>query len=513
MKHGRVFEILRRKKNARFCVPKCSFYIPKSVNCDIMKEMIGEKRKKLAAGEFAQTVAGFLGKGGVSVEVTLEEMLAAREARVFRQLELNRQWKLPLVSFSMNIPGPVKDSPLIRRGFEEGCTKLARNFPPEGIKCMQVIQQKTGSEALYVIDMDPVAVKRITTAIEDENRLGRLFDMDVLDSDLNKLDREVVNGKSRDCIVCGAPGRGCASRRTHSVDILQSVTNKILMDYFMEEDARRISELAVCALLDEAATTPKPGLVDQRNSGSHTDMDMDTLRKSANILKPYFHTCVRIGQKTKHFRAEETFFRLRKAGLLAEQDMYRATCGVNTHKGAVFTIGVLCGAVGRLWSEECKWNESELFLEVSAMTEGPMTQDFLDGNRNTAGMRLYSAYGIRGIRGEVSAGLPAVKECGLPIYRRCLAKGMGANRAGAVTLLNLIVSVTDTNMIKRGGVDGAAEAVHKTANLLLQNEYPENSDMELLDDWFIERNLSPGGCADLLAAVYFMHSLSLLYGK
>ena len=442
------------------------------------------------------------------MEVTLEEMLAAREARSFRQMELNRQWGMTIISFSMNIPGPVKDAPIIRRGFQEGCAKIAYRIPSERIKYQQIIQEKTGCEAAYVVDMEPLAVKKITTAIEDEDRLGRLFDMDVLDENLNKLDREEVGGKSRDCIVCGAPGRGCASRRIHSVADLQRATHQILENHFMEADAKRIGSKAVQALLDEVATTPKPGLVDRRNSGSHKDMNIFTFQASACALAPYFYECVKIGQNTKDLSAEETFYVLRAAGIRAEQDMFRATGGVNTHKGAVFTIGILCGAAGRLWSECASWNEEDLFSEVAAMTGKPMEKDLERREEDTAGMRLYNEMGIRGIRGEVSEGLPSIRDFGLPVYRSCLEKGMDQNRAGAITLLNLIVSVVDTNMIKRGGMDGSMAAIRKTAQMLLKNDAPEQAEIEALDDWFIERNLSPGGCADLLAAVYFIEALT-----
>lgn len=442
------------------------------------------------------------------MEVTLEEMLAAREARSFRQMELNRRWGMTIISFSMNIPGPVKDEPIIRRGFREGCAKIAYRIPSERIKYQQIIQAKTGCEAVYVVDMEPIAVKKITTAIEDEDRLGRLFDMDVLDENLNKLDREEVGGKSRDCIVCGAPGRGCASRRIHSVAELQRATHHILENHFMEADAKRIGSMAVQALLDEVATTPKPGLVDRRNSGSHTDMDIFTFQASANALAPYFYECVKIGQNTKDLSAEDTFYALRAAGVRAEKDMFRATGGVNTHKGAVFTIGILCGAAGRLWSESSSWNEEDLFAEVIAMTRKPMERDLESRGADTAGMRLYNEMGIRGIRGEVSEGLPSIRDFGLPVYRSCLEKGMDQNRAGAISLLNLIVSVVDTNMIKRGGMDGAMAAIRKTAQMLLKNDAPEQAEIEALDDWFIERNISPGGCADLLAAVYFIEALT-----
>lgn len=442
------------------------------------------------------------------MEVTLEEMLAARESRSFRQMELNRQWGMTIISFSMNIPGPVKDAPIIRRGFQEGCAKIAYRIPSEKMKFQQIIQKKTGCEAVYVVDMEPIAVKKITTAIEDENRLGRLFDMDVLDQNLNKLDREAVGGKSRDCIVCGAPGRGCASRRIHSVAELQCATRQILEKHFMEADAKQIGAMAVQALVDEVETTPKPGLVDRRNTGSHTDMDITTFRASAGALAPYFYECAKIGQNTKNLSAEETFYALRSAGVCAEQDMYRATGGVNTHKGAVFTIGILCGAAGRLWSDCNCWNEADLFAEVAAMTKVPMERDLETRAADTAGMQLYNEMGIRGIRGEVAEGLPSIRDFGLPVYRGCLEKGMDQNRAGAITLLNLIVSVVDTNMIKRGGMDGAMAAIRKTAQMLMENDTPEQAQIEALDDWFIERNLSPGGCADLLAAVYFIQEMT-----
>lgn len=174
----------------------------------------------------------------------------------------------------------------------------------------------------------------------------------------------------------------------------------------------------------------------------------------------------------------------------------------------IYTIGILCGAAGRLWSDCDDWKEEDLFAEVAAMTKGPMERDLESRAADTAGKRLYNEMGIRGIRGEVAEGLPSVRDFGLPVYHGCLEKSMNQNRAGAITLLNLIVSVVDTNMIKRGGMEGAMTAIRKTAQMLLKNDAPEQAEIEALDDWFIERNLSPGGCADLLAAVYFIQALT-----
>lgn len=442
------------------------------------------------------------------MEVVLEQMLEAREARSMRQFTLNKQYGLPIISFSMNIPGPIKDTPLIRRGFLAGCAMLDHRLPKQAVKLREVLPAVTGWEATYVLDMDAAKVKEITTAIEDELPLGRLFDMDVLGSDLRKLDRELVGGKSRNCIVCGAPGRGCASRRVHSVPELQQATTRILTQHFAQTDAKQIGSWAVQSLLDEVCTTPKPGLVDRRNNGSHRDMDVFTFIASAAALAPYFHRCAQIGQESAHEAPSMTFQYLRAEGLRAEQDMYAATNGVNTHKGAIFTIGLLCGAAGRLWDPETGWASDKLFAEISAMTAQALLKDFESGKTDTVGRRLFAQNGIRGIRGEVAQGLPSVGKLGLPIYLGLKANGLSSERAGAITLLHLIGHVEDTNMVSRGGLDGAQEGSARALSLLSEHTTPSNEQIEVLDDWFIQQNLSPGGCADLLAAIYFVERLS-----
>lgn len=437
------------------------------------------------------------------MEVTLAQMLEAREQRAFRQFQLSREFGRPIISFSMNIPGPVKDTPLIRRGFRDGCAALEHRLPRGRVLHREKIEAVTGCEAMYVLDLEPLAVKAITTAIEDEHGLGRLFDMDVIGTDLNKLDREAVGGGDRNCIVCGAPGRGCASRRVHSVAGLQSATKKILEGYFRERDAVLIGNWATQSLLDEVCTTPKPGLVDRRNPGSHKDMDIFTFMASAAALQGYFTACAKAGMEPGCDPAE-TFAKLRRLGLRAEQDMYAATEGVNTHKGAIFTMGILCGAAGRLWKDEGIWKAEEIFREVSAMTKEAMEADFRKGG-DTVGYKLYAQNGTRGIRGEVAEGLPSVANLGLPAYRACRERGMDKNAAGIHTLLTLIANVVDTNMLNRGGFEGAQAGAEKCA-ALLASEYTL-ARVEALDDWFVERNLSPGGCADLLAAVYFIDKL------
>ena len=248
-------------------------------------------------------------------EVTLQDILLAREERVAKQQQFLKQYKCPLISFTMNIAGPVKTSPLIERGFRAGLKTL--EALSTAIAAQEILYKDTGCEGYFAVDMDAAKLKAICTEIEEATPLGRLFDMDVLDADGRKLDRPDQRG----CIVCGAPGRGCAAGRVHSVSELQAATNQIFQEYFRLTDQLNIANWAAKSLIDEVLTTPKPGLVDERNTGSHKDMDVSAFVASANALRPYFVKCVAIGQDAAEQTPEETFRQLRQAGLNAEKAM------------------------------------------------------------------------------------------------------------------------------------------------------------------------------------------------
>lgn len=436
-----------------------------------------------------------------ATEVTLEQILNAREERTGRQFAVSKKYPGSVLCFTMNIPGPVKDTPLIRRAFRVGLMELDRTIPREKILHREIREEVTGCEGTFSIDLEPSELKRRTIRIEDTHPLGRLFDMDVLDRDLNKLDRDTVGGQDRGCMVCGAPGRGCASRRIHSVGELQIAVQQMLIGYFRDHpDFHTVGTWAALSLLDEVSVTPKPGLVDRANSGSHRDMTLSTFVSSTAALVPYFRDCVRIGWDTRQDSPETAFRLLRQAGKKAEEAMYLATSGVNTHKGAIFTMGILCGAAGRSWDS----GFDSLLTVAGSMTRDAMEADFRNMDSSTAGGRLFLLHGIRGIRGEAADGFPALRETGLPVFRRCLSEGLCWNDAGMVTLLHLIARVEDTNMIARGGMDLAAEARRWAAEL---RNTPTREMISQLDARFIRNHLSPGGCADLLAAVCFLHRL------
>ncbi len=429
------------------------------------------------------------------MEVTLQEILAAREKRVARQKSFLEKGH-PVVSFSMNIAGPVKRTGEIERAFFYGVELLRKSFP---ILQEALTLEDTGCEGLFSVGAEPEKIKSICQSLEESAPIGRLFDMDVIAPNGEKLTREVQRG----CLVCGKPGRQCAATRAHSVEELQEATKRLIWGHFAALDSAHMGKAAVDALIFEVETTPKPGLVDKNNNGSHTDMDLPLFLKSAKALESYFTEAVKIGMQTPDL--EVCFSKLRLSGLQAEERMFSVTGGVNTHKGAIFTLGLLCGSIGSIWSVQTPFAGAEKVLErAKEICQKALQEDF-KLPAQTYGQKLYKTLGLKGIRGEAINGFPNLLSA-FGAFTQSLAQGNSENDAGVITLLHLIADVEDTNLYHRGGTEGAEFAKAEAKKLL------DNPDMEAvaaLDKTFMEKNLSPGGSADLLAAAWFLHFLSV----
>jgi len=436
-------------------------------------------------------------------------ILEAREQRAARQAALLQQYQKPLICFTMNIAGPVKTGVYIQKGFEMGKDRIWAQLAGAGaaVVWFEETISAAGYSAFYAVDREAVTLKRLMTEIEDASPLGRLFDMDVVTPDGRKVERQSLGYPRRKCLICGQDAVLCSRSRTHSAEQLQAETQRILREAVIEDYSRRVASAAVRSLLYEVCTTPKPGLVDRHNNGSHRDMDIFTFMSGGSALWPYFRDCVAAGAKSSDASPEETFRQLRLLGRGAEQTMYRATGGVNTHKGAIFTLGLMCGGVGRLLEKE-PFSETDILAQCRAMAKGIVQNDLGVSGPMTNGRKLYANYGITGIRGEAEMGFPAVAEVGLPTLREGLAKGLSVNDAGCAALLAIMAHTTDTNLISRGGREVQQEICGEIRQLLRENPYPEEAVLNELDARFIRENLSPGGSADLLAATYFLHFIT-----
>lgn len=332
--------------------------------------------------------------------------------------------------------------------------------------------------------------------------------------------------------------------------------HKNYIQYLMKE-----TEIAMRV---EVMAAPKPGLVDRNNSGSHEDMDLNSFLRSTKTLAPWFGRIMEIAQASPK---DLVLPGLRKIGQEAEEAMYQATGGVNTHKGLIFSMGLISACLVRL---RLKLNRTPSFKDVLKLQEliclntKDLTQELKtelknkENNRNNErnneltpelkkaplqgskldeeeklrtelklelnhqgslnqslrqatshGEAVYANFGLKGIREEAEEGYPAVFEVGLPAYLKFLEQFNHRDLALVLTLLELILATDDTNLVKRGGLEGLAFMRAEAAKILRLaphlNEEALINQLLIFDKAAIEKNLSPGGAADNLALTIFLY--------
>lgn len=255
-----------------------------------------------------------------------------------------------------------------------------------------------------------------------------------------------------------------------------------------------IATLAADALRSEVWLTPKPGLVDSINNGSHSDMDLPLFLRSIDAITPWLHQFYALGQQDFLQPAKAMLMRIRPSGIACEQAMFGATQGVNTHKGGIFSLGLLCTAAGRISAHRHPLTRRGICREVAAMTQGLIERELQSCRQPvTAGERLFVAHGMTGARGEVQSGFLTLRRHVLPYWNQ----ENNPERRSLNALLRLMAYNPDTNLVSRGGLNGL-HFVQDYARRLLKKGW-QKEDLQEMDRQLIARHLSPGGSADLLA--------------
>jgi triphosphoribosyl-dephospho-CoA synthase len=274
-----------------------------------------------------------------------------------------------------------------------------------------------------------------------------------------------------------------------------------------EADAQFIARVAVRSLYTELALYPKPGLVSFHDTGSHTDMDAATFMHSLFALRHYFAQIAAAGARA------EPFCVLKQLGIAAERRMLCATGGVNTHRGAIFTLGLLAAAAGALRARGQAPTDAALRAVVverwaRRLRVAPVSSTDVPSH----GELVAARHRIAGAREQALAGFPAVFDIALPALRAGLAAGADDTRALLHTLYCLLAQVADTNVLYRGGAPALAFVQTRAqaflaAGSVFAREWRQRA--EGLHRDCIARRVSPGGCADLLAAAWFVHRLQI----
>ena len=284
----------------------------------------------------------------------------------------------------------------------------------------------------------------------------------------------------------------------------------------MKVTKRTLSESAVMnlvrtSLLEEVYTTPKPGLVDKADNGAHKDMDIAVFERSTQAISPYIAKMYTAGKNAIQ-PLPLLFGEIRRIGVLAEKAMFEATLGVNTHKGAIFTLGILAASLG--YAVAHTTGDFEIFdvLTVARdMTYDALEEDFVQMSARTPlthGEVLYAKYRERGIRGQAQEGFPIIREIAYPYYYYLTQYSVEPNLRNVMTLLFIIANLKDTNVMSRSSPETLYELQADAMGILDSTFLFTPYDIEkvyALNKKCIERNISPGGAADILAATLFLY--------
>jgi len=259
--------------------------------------------------------------------------------------------------------------------------------------------------------------------------------------------------------------------------------------------ADRLADLAVDALVDEADLSPKPALVDRRGSGAHTDLHLGLMHASALALWPAFkemaEAALHIGEVGLPLR--EAIGRIGREG---EQAMLATTNGVNTHRGAIWALGLLVTAAA-LQPKSIALCAARLALLDDRYAPKPLSH----------GAQVAQRYGARGAREEAQLGFPSVLQRGLPQLHKSRATGHGEQNARLDALLAIMTELADTCVLYRAGEPGL-QAMQAGAQAVLDAggsaSLSGRRRLHELDQQLIALNASPGGAADLLAATLLL---------
>lgn len=273
----------------------------------------------------------------------------------------------------------------------------------------------------------------------------------------------------------------------------------------LESSARLLAGAAVSALIDEATLTPKPGLVDLRGQGSHRDMDWRMMCRSAQALQPAFYAMALAAQHNTNPQAlREDLGRIGREG---EATMLQTTGGVNTHRGAIWTLGLLVGAAAQDPS-----SNHPAAVAMRAANIARLPDRFAPPVTGNKGEAARAKYAVGGARTQARKGFPQIIHAGLPRLRHSRRQGDNEETARLNALLAIMAELDDTCILSRGGSEALMYIQSGAARILDcggVGRLSGRSALLRLGEEAAARNISPGGSADLLAAALFLDKIEL----
>jgi triphosphoribosyl-dephospho-CoA synthase len=268
-----------------------------------------------------------------------------------------------------------------------------------------------------------------------------------------------------------------------------------------------IGRSATLALYDELALAPKPGLVSFADTGSHDDMDARTFMRSLIALRGYFVRIAELGA------ARVPFGELEACGMRAERCMLAATGGTNTHRGAIFLLGLLCAAAGAVRAQRRSLTATTLREALRSLWGDALVARSARPSCLPGGIAA-RRFGLRSAAQEAALGFPVLFETVVPAWHAARMRGLDGERLRLQVFFDTLAVLDDSNLAHRGGLEGLHFARQRARDFLAGGGAWQTD--ALAEAWaihraFVARRLSPGGCADLLAAACCLQRLGVLH--
>jgi holo-ACP synthase CitX len=370
--------------------------------------------------------------GDDSLQALRKDLLDAREARQ-TALDRLRGAGGPVVFLSVSVPGSAKRTPGLAALQRMASAALERELP---VTPLGSGRDAIGPWAALRVRRPPDLVKRATVGLESSLPAGRLVDLDVYDPAGAQIDRASLHLPARPCLMCDRPAVECIRDSRHATADVSAAAHKLLVRVLA-------ASLAAGARI-ELELTPKPGLVDRLDCGSHPDLSFDAMSRSIGLLPAYFDDLLDHAFPPDLPECVE-------AGVRAERRMIE-TVGANTHKGYIFLSGlVLLAAATAAGSEDLRRQVAGTAQQILAPR---LRQD--DPGRSAApshGERARAELAVGGIYREALLGLPSVFDAGLP----ALASTPERSRCTQHRLMAVLMqTVEDTTAVHRCGLAGLA---------------------------------------------------------
>ncbi len=465
-------------------------------------------------------------KNNTSMQKILNQILKAKEQRHLIRQNASQNG-LATISINFNVPGYPKSSELMTKVFEMVCRELktylnAIRLPFDADKTL--LQCDDAGDICFFFfkpcDFNLVEIKNKLEYFEQNHALGRLLDVDIFDAQA----KVISSKKQKSCFICkNHSAIDCMRQQRHSYESLRQYILEALNNYYdlqrEEQICRHLSSEAIWAIFTEVAIPQKPGLVSPQNNGSHCDMNYQTFFASSAVISTYFYQIAQMGCHWQGNNIEATLTRLRMLGLEIEAKMFDATKGINTQKGIIFLMILILFVAAYTLYIYGKFDEALFVKHLKLLTNNLVENELLgSANKNKSnGERCFMRYGKKlagGIRQEVEMGLPTFFKHIKPYMQQInfnasdIADEQKFNSKCKLILLKIMSLNNDTNILHRSNAETLEMLKNKSQKVLtsetieVQKKYYDE-----LVEFCKEKNISPGGSADLLAVSLFLSKI------